>query len=105
MKLAPEIINEFFNIIECPYPLRDKLRFKSRNIHVLMQRIEKVAFVGWRVWSYVPIELKQSTSVSEFRSKVKTWKPEISPLKFGKIKPRRIGHPQVTRYILISLYS
>ena len=32
MKLAPEIMNEVFDIIESPYPLRDELKFKSRNI-------------------------------------------------------------------------
>ena len=32
MKLAPEIMNEVFDIIESQYPLRNELRFKSRNI-------------------------------------------------------------------------
>ena len=29
MKLAPEIMNEVFDIIECSYPRRNKLRFRS----------------------------------------------------------------------------
>ena len=29
MKLAPEIMNEVLDFIECHYPLRNKLRFKS----------------------------------------------------------------------------
>ena len=36
MKLAPEIINEVFEFMECRYPLRYKLRFKSRNIRNVM---------------------------------------------------------------------
>ena len=28
MKLAPEIVNEVFDIMETPYPLRNELRFK-----------------------------------------------------------------------------
>ena len=35
MKLAPEIVNEVFDIIESPYPLRNELRFKSRNIRTV----------------------------------------------------------------------
>ena len=35
MKLAPEIMNEVFDIIESPYPLRNELRFKSRNIRTV----------------------------------------------------------------------
>ena len=29
MKLAPEIMSEVFEITECPYALRNELRFKS----------------------------------------------------------------------------
>ena len=32
MKFAQEIMNEVFDIIERPYPPRNELRFKSRNI-------------------------------------------------------------------------
>ena len=28
MKLAPEIMNEAFDITKCPYPLRNELGFK-----------------------------------------------------------------------------
>ena len=44
MKLAPEIINEVFDIIESPYPLRNELRFKSRNIRTVRYRTETAAF-------------------------------------------------------------
>ena len=34
MRLAPEIMNEIFDITDFPYPLRNELRFKSRNIRL-----------------------------------------------------------------------
>ena len=68
MKLTPEIMNEVFNIIEPPYPLRNELRFKSRNIRTVKYGIETAAFVSSRIWSYMPSELKESTSLNEFRS-------------------------------------
>ena len=40
MKLAPEIINEVFDFIECRYPLRNELRFKLRNIRTVRYGIE-----------------------------------------------------------------
>ena len=46
MKLAPEIMNEVFDFIECRYPLRNELRFKSRNIRTVRYGIETAAFVG-----------------------------------------------------------
>ena len=96
MKLAPEIMNEVFDIIESPYPLRNELRFKSRNIRTVRYGIETAAFVGSRIWRYMPSELKESTSLNEFRSKIKTWKPENCPCKLCKIYLQRIGYLQVT---------
>ena len=75
MKLTPEIMNEGFDIIESPYPLRNELRFKSRNIRTVKYGTETTAFVSSRIWSYMPSELKESTSLNEFRSKIKAWKP------------------------------
>ena len=40
MENAPEIINKIFDIIECPYPLKNELRFKSRNICTTRYGIE-----------------------------------------------------------------
>ena len=96
MKLAPEIMNEVFDIIESPYPLRNELRFKSRNIRTVRYGIETAAFVGSRIWSYVPSELKESTLLNEFRLKIKTWKSENCPCKLCKIYLQRIGYLQVT---------
>ena len=70
MKLAPDIMNDVFDFIECRYPLRNKLRFKSRNIRTVRYGIE-------------------------FKSKIKTWKPENCPCKLCKIYIQRISYLQV----------
>ena len=66
MKLAPKIMNEIFDFIECQYRLRNELRFKSRNIRTASYGIETVAFVGSRIWTNMSNEL-QSTSLNEFK--------------------------------------
>ena len=96
MKLPLEIMNEVFDIIERPYPLRNQLRFKSENIRPVRYGIETTAFVGSKIWSYMLSELKESTSLNEFRSKIKTWKPENCLCKLCKTYFQRIGYLQVT---------
>ena len=96
MKLASAIMNEIFDIIESPYPLRNDLRFKSRNIRTVRYGIETAAFVGSKIWSYMPSELKENMSLNEFSSKIKTWNPENCPCKLCKIYLQRIGYLQVT---------
>ena len=91
MKLAPEIMNEVFDFIECRYPLRNELKFKLRNIRTVRYGIETTAFVGSRICSDMPSELKERTSPNEFKKKIKTWKPESCPCKLCKIYIQRIG--------------
>ena len=93
MKFASEIMNEVFDIIECPYPLRNGLRFKSRNVCAVRYGTETAAIVGSRIWSCLSSELKESTSLNKFKSNIKTWKPENCPC---KIYLQRIGYLQVT---------
>ena len=66
MKFTSEIMNEVFDIKECPYPLINELRIKSLN------------------------------SLNEFRSKIKTWKPGNCSGKLCKIYLQRIRYLQVT---------
>ena len=94
LKLASEIMNEVFDTIVCLYSLRNELRFKSRSIRTVRYVTEIAAFVGSRIWSYMPSELKESMSLNEFRSKKKqTWKPENCPC---KLYLQRTAYLQVT---------
>ena len=97
-------MNEVFDFIECRYPLRNELRFKSRNIRTVRCGIETAAFVGSRIWTNMPNELKASTSLNYFKSKIKTWKPENCPCKLWKIYLQRTGYVQTFK-LLISICS
>ena len=101
MKLTPEIINEVFDITESTKLLRNELRFKSLNICTVRYGTETATFVGSRIWSYMSSELKESMSLSVFRSQIKSCKPEHYPYKLCKIYLQRIGYLQVTNYYLL----
>ena len=51
-----------------PYNLRNKPEFKTSNIRT-------VSYCT-KTWSLVPIEIKNSKSLSEFKAKIKPWKPD-----------------------------
>ena len=92
MKLAPEIMNKVFDFIECRYPLRNELRFKSENIRIVTYGVETATFVGSRIWTNMANEIKGSTSLNEFKLKIKTWKPENYPYTLCKIYLKRISY-------------
>ena len=64
MNLDPEILKEVLEIVELPHALRNKLKLKSRKIHSVRYGIETASFVGARVWSSLPSDLKQCNPFS-----------------------------------------
>ena len=104
MKLAPEIMKEVFDILECSYPLRNELMLKPQNIGTAKYGIKTAAFAGSKIWNYMPSELKESTSLNKFRSKIKASKPKNFPSKLCEIFLQRVGESVIYK-ILISICS
>ena len=48
---------------------------KTRNVKTVSYGIETLSFRGPKVWAMVPDDIKVSNSLSEFKSKIKRWKP------------------------------
>ena len=82
--IAPDIMKNVFPIIENPYDLRNKTKFKSRNVSTVRYGIETAYFVAPRIWSSIPQSYKECSSVKEFKAKIKCWYPEYCPCKLCK---------------------
>ena len=54
-----------------PHNLRNKPEFKTSNVRTVSYGTETLT------WSLVPIEIKNLKSLSEFKAKIKHWKPDI----------------------------
>ena len=96
MNLDPEILKEVLEIVELPHALRNKLKLKSRKIHSVRYGIETASFVGVRVWSSLPSDLKQCKSLQLFKSKIKKWIPENCPCKLCKTYLQQIGYVKIS---------
>ena len=83
--VAPAIMNNIFEFNDNPYSLRnDTAYFKSRNVRTVRYGIETASFVGPRIWNSIPLEIKESTSLQIFKSKIKSWTPKNCPCKLCK---------------------
>ena len=90
--IAPDIMKNVFPIIENPYDLRNKAKFKSRNVNTVRYGIETASFVAPRIWSSIPRNCKECSSVNEFKAKIKFWYPENCPCKLCKNYIYQIGY-------------
>ena len=87
---APKIMNEVFQV-------KDKLNyctrfpFKSRNVRTVAYGTETLSYIGPKIWSLIPDDIKLSASLSEFKIKIKRWKPVNCPCRLCKTFVEGVG--------------
>ena len=59
-----------------PYNLKNNSEFRSYNIHSVYNGTETISYRGPKTWSLIPNDIKHAVSLSQFKSKIKKWKPE-----------------------------
>ena len=93
---APKIMEEVFQIKE---NLRycTRFPFKSRNVRTVAYGTETLSFIGPKIWSLIPDDIKLSASLSEFKRKIKLWKPVNCPCRLCKSFVKGVGFVQVTK--------
>ena len=74
-----------------PYNLRNRPEFVTSNIHTVHNGTETILFRGPKTWSLVPEEIKNSKSISEFKNKIKYWKPEGCTCRLCKTYIQNLG--------------
>ena len=83
--LAPEIMTEVFEIKEPHYNLRSEAsHFKRENVKSTHYGIQSVRHLGPKIWNIVPQNIRESSSLNEFKSLIKFWKPDTCPCSLFK---------------------
>ena len=73
--ISPKFMNNVFPKSTNYYNLRNAPEFKTTNIHTVSYGTETISFRGPKTWQLVPVDIKNSKTLSEFKSKIKYWKP------------------------------
>ena len=74
--MSPTITNNIFATRPTSYNLRNQtasVNFKMRKVYLFYNGTETLSHLGPKIWSLVPLEIKQSVSLGDFKSKVKNW--------------------------------
>ena len=89
--LAPTLIQDIFQIRDIPYNLRSMNPFVSANVNTVYNGTETISFRGPKTWALVPDEIKNATSLSEFKRKIKKWDPKGCTCRLCKTYIQNIG--------------
>ena len=69
--LSPPIMNEVFQTNDCPYDLRNPRILASKHKSTIKYGINTIVFKGPQIWQNIPIEIRNSESLSLFKSNIK----------------------------------
>ena len=84
MGLAPQLVKEIFPLSTQAYNLRSTYEFKLENVKTVHYGTESLSFLGPKIWELVPLEIKSSQSLEDFKQKIKSWIPENCPCRLCK---------------------
>ena len=88
--ISPTIMNKVFPLKESRnYCTR--FPFKSQNVHTVAYGTETLNYMGPKLWSLIPKELREVQSLIEFKKKIKLWKPDNCPCRICKIYIAGLG--------------
>ena len=88
--LSPKIMNNVFPMNPSIYNLRNS-DFKTENVRTVHYGTDSLSFLGPRIWKLVPLEVKSSTTLQVFKSKIKTWVPKNCPCRLCKLYVPGVG--------------
>ena len=73
--LSPPLMQEIFKDNTNTYDFRNKRCWEPTNVRTVHYGTETISYRGPKTWDMVPQNIKDSLSLAEFKSKIKSWKP------------------------------
>ena len=89
--LTPLIFSQLFNFKSCEYDLRNSSNFCLPNVKSVFNGLESISYLGPKIWSILPDDIKQSESLDTFKKNIKTWIPNDCPCRLCKTYLEGIG--------------
>ena len=77
------------------YELRSENPFQTQNVRTVSNGTETIRFRGPKTWAIVPLDIKNSISLNEFKRKIKNWVPEGCTCRLCKIYVHNIGFLEI----------
>ena len=85
MSISLEIMNKIFDYSKnYAYKLRCDNCLSRSNIHSTHFGIESIANIAAKIWNKMPNQIKETCSLTIFKSKIKKWVPEGCPCRLCK---------------------
>ena len=72
-------MSELFNVRNINYDFRSQTDFELGPIYIAAYGVQSLNCFALKIWNIVPIDIRNSDSLSEFTTKIKSWKLVTCP--------------------------
>ena len=81
--LSNQVLSELFN---------SQTDFESGLIYTTAYGLRSLKYFAPKIWNIVPIDIRNSDSLSEFTTKIKSWKPVTCPCNLCRTFVGEVGY-------------
>ena len=73
------------------YELWNNVDFTLPMLKSVHKSLESLIYLGPKIWEILSVEIKQTESLLEFKTKIENWNSQGCPCHFGKVYLQHIG--------------
>ena len=85
-------MSELFNLRNINYDFLSQTDFESGPIYTTAYGLRSLKYFAPKIWNIVSIDIRNSDSLSEFTTKIKSWKPVTCPYNLCRTFVRQVGY-------------
>ena len=90
--LSPVIVQDTFRVNrEAFYNLRCNNEFQTINVRTVRYGTESLSFLANKIWSIIPIDIKNAPTLKLFKEKIKLWRTNNCPCRLCKTYVQQVG--------------
>ena len=88
--IGPDILRDIFKLKE-ENKYCSKFPFETNRINTVYYGTETLSFIGPKIWTLIPNNLKKKSTLVEFKQNIKKWKPTNCPCRLCKVYIQNLG--------------
>ena len=90
--LSTYLMSEIFNLRNIDYNLRSQTNFKQGSVNTVNYGLKSLRYLAPKIWDIIPLEIRNSGSLTEFITTIKSWIPKHFPCLLCRIYIHHVGY-------------
>ena len=90
--LSTHLMSEIFNLTNIDYNLRSQTDFKQGPVYTVNYGLKLLRYLARKIWNIIPLEIRNSSSLAEFITSIKSWMPKHCPCTLCRIYIHHVGY-------------